>query len=43
MTFGLTVEEASVPRRTVVLAGTVAQVGEAFGVDLGRYQVGETS
>ena len=40
---GLTVEETSIPRRTVVLAGTVAQVGEAFGVDLGHYRVGETS
>ena len=40
---GLTVEETSIPRRTVVLAGTVAQMGEAFAVDLGRYQVGETS
>ena len=40
---GLAVEEASIPRRTVVLAGTVAQMGEAFKVDLGRYQVGETS
>ena len=40
---GLTVEERSIPRRTVVMAGTVAQMGEAFGVDLGRYQVGETS
>ena len=40
---GLTVEEASVPRRTVRLGGTVAQMGDAFGVDLGRYEVGETS
>jgi kumamolisin len=40
---GLTVEETSIPRRTVVLAGTVAQMSETFGVDLGRYQVGETS
>ena len=40
---GLTVEETSIPRRTVVLAGTVAQMGEAFAVDLGQYQVGETT
>src|ERR1700733_8048547 len=33
---GLTVEEASVPRRTVRLGGTVAQMSDAFGVDLGR-------
>jgi hypothetical protein len=32
---GLTVEEASVPRRTVRLGGTVAQMSDAFGVDLG--------
>ncbi len=40
---GLAVEETSVPRRTVVLAGTVAQMSDAFKVDLGSYQVGETS
>src|SRR5579884_3865223 len=40
---GLSVQETSIPRRTVVLAGTVAQLEQAFGVDLGRYQVGETS
>ncbi len=40
---GLAVEETSVPRRTVVLAGTVAQMSEAFRVDLASYQVGETS
>jgi kumamolisin len=39
----LTVEEASVARRTVVLAGTVAQMGETFAVDLGHYEVGETT
>ncbi len=39
----LTVEETSIPRRTVVLSGTVAQLGAAFAVDLGRYQAGETS
>src|SRR5580704_347084 len=40
---GLAVEQASIPRRTVVLAGTVAQMSGAFRVDLGRYQVGESS
>jgi kumamolisin len=40
---GLTVEETSIPRRTVVLAGTVEQMSDTFAVDLGRYQVGETS
>ena len=40
---GLTVEETSIARRSVVLAGTVAQMEQAFGVDLGRYEVGETS
>ena len=40
---GLTVEETSIPRRTVVVAGTVAQLGAAFAVDLGQYQVGETT
>jgi len=35
---GLTVEESSIPRRTVVLAGTVAELGAAFAVDLGRYE-----
>jgi kumamolisin len=37
---GLTVEESSIPRRTVVLAGTVAQLSTAFAVDLGGYQAG---
>src|ERR1035438_10404222 len=40
---GLTVEESSIPRRTVVLAGTVAKLSAAFAVDLGRYQAGEGS
>ena len=40
---GLTVEQTSIPRRTVVLAGTVAQLSGAFAVELGRYQAGETS
>jgi kumamolisin len=35
---GLAVEETSIPRRTVVLSGAVAQMSEAFQVDLGRYQ-----
>ena len=38
---GLTVSEQSVPRRTVVLSGTVGQASRAFGVDLGRYATGE--
>jgi kumamolisin len=40
---GLSVAETSIARRTVVLAGTVAQMEGAFGVDLGRYEVGEAS
>jgi kumamolisin len=40
---GLTVQETSIPRRTVVLAGTVAQMSHAFAVDLGHYQVGGTT
>jgi len=40
---GLTVEESSIPRRTVVVSGTVAQLSEAFAVDLGRYEAGEIS
>jgi pro-kumamolisin-like protein len=39
---GLTVAESSAARRTVVLSGTVAQMGAAFGVDLGHYQAGAT-
>jgi kumamolisin len=35
---GLEVVEASAPRRTVVLAGTVAQMQAAFGVQLGQYE-----
>ena len=34
---GLTVVESSIPRRTVVLSGTVAQVNQAFGVSMKRY------
>ena len=40
---GLTVEGSSIPRRTVDVSGTVTQLNEAFGVDLGRYTAGETS
>lgn len=35
---GLTVVEAHVARRTVVLAGTVAACNDAFGVDLEQYE-----
>jgi hypothetical protein len=35
---GLTVTESSAARRTVVLSGTVAQIGAAFGVTLGKYK-----
>lgn len=34
---GLTVVESSIPRRTVVLKGTVAQMSKAFAVDLNMY------
>jgi hypothetical protein len=37
--FGLTVDGASVPRRTVQLTGTSAQLSEAFGTELARYQL----
>ena len=33
--------EASIPRRTVVLKGTVAQMNQAFQVDLGTYETQE--
>lgn len=36
--YGLSVVESSVPRRSVVLAGTVATASTAFGVSLQRYQ-----
>jgi kumamolisin len=40
---GLQEAERSVPRRTVVLAGTVQQMNDAFAVDLGTYtSLGET-
>lgn len=38
---GLKVVEASIPRRTVVLKGTVAQMNQAFQVDLGTYETQE--
>ncbi|MBV9275400.1 MAG: S8/S53 family peptidase [Verrucomicrobia bacterium] len=38
---GLEVVEASVPRRTVVLKGTVAQMSKAFAVDLAMYETAE--
>lgn len=37
---GLSVVEASGPRRTVIVRGSVAQVEAAFGVRLGRYEAG---
>lgn len=36
--YGLTVKESSVPRRTVILSGTVAAMNEAFGVELKEYK-----
>jgi acylphosphatase len=38
---GLAVVESSIPRRTVVLSGTVKQMSRAFAVDLKRYQTAE--
>ena len=38
---GLEVVEASIPRRTVVLKGTVAQMSKAFAVDLAMYETAE--
>jgi kumamolisin len=35
---GLALVEASLPRRTVIVSGTVAQMNRAFGVDLGTYE-----
>ncbi|HTQ57314.1 MAG TPA: S53 family peptidase [Bryobacteraceae bacterium] len=35
---GLTVVEASIPKRSVVLSGTAEQMGRAFAVELGRYE-----
>lgn len=39
----LTVVEASLPRRTVVLSGTIANFSAAFGVTLANYEHGEGS
>jgi len=38
---GLEVVEVSIPRRTVVLKGTVAQMSNAFAVDLAMYETAE--
>jgi kumamolisin len=38
-THGLTVLEVSAPRRSIRLAGTAADLGAAFGVDLQRYRL----
>jgi kumamolisin len=38
----LRIVETNAARRTVVVSGTVAQMNEAFGVELGRYQVDVT-
>ena len=35
---GLSVVESSIPRRTVRLSGTVAQISKAFAVELGLYE-----
>ena len=35
---GLTVVESSVPRRSVLVSGTVAQMNAAFAVELGHYE-----
>ncbi len=40
-TNGLLVIESSIPRRTVVLKGSVAQMNRAFGVDLGLYETAD--
>jgi kumamolisin len=37
-TYNLRVLESSIPRRTVVVSGTVAEAGRAFAVELGRYE-----
>jgi kumamolisin len=39
--YGIAVGRVDLAARTVALVGTVAQVAEAFGVDLGVYQVGD--
>jgi kumamolisin len=38
---GLSVIHSSIPRRTVVVKGTVAQMNRAFAVDLGRYETAD--
>jgi kumamolisin len=38
---GLSVVESSIPRRTIILEGTVAQMNKAFAVDLGTYETPE--
>jgi kumamolisin len=38
---GLEVVEVSIPRRTIVLKGTVAQMSKAFAVDLAMYETPE--
>jgi kumamolisin len=38
---GLSAVESSIPRRTVVVKGTVAQMNTAFGVDLGMYETAD--
>jgi kumamolisin len=40
---GLTVVEASIPRRTVKLSGRIADLSTAFGVKLQRYKAGSVS
>lgn len=40
-TNNLEVVESSIPRRTMVLKGTVAQMSKAFAVDLGTYETAE--
>jgi len=40
---GLEVVERSAPRRTMVLAGTVAQMNAAFGVELDDYRDGQAA
>jgi kumamolisin len=35
---GLKVVDSSIPRRTIILSGTVAQMDRAFGVELSSYQ-----
>jgi len=35
---GLTVAETNAARRTVIVSGTIKQMSDAFGVELGRYE-----